>query len=325
MARFTAHITRPDGRVPQFGDNDNGRFLKLQPVYRPDLSEDGLDHAGLVAAIAGLFDCAPAGAEPNLSWWEGQVLRDVARISGIVMPGIPTANVAICGGVELCSYPRFGLFIYRTPRIYLAVRCGPVGQNGHGGHAHNDQLSIELAVDGLPLVIDLGTYLYTPLPTWRNRFRATAMHNTLAFPGREQNPWPDGPDGLFRLADRARAVVLCCEPGRFVGEHYGFGLPCRRTLHIDRACVRGIDECACDGPREVWFHLAPGVVAERDGAAVRLTAGQVCVRLEGGTGRWEIEESACSPGYGVRRPCAALRLCSTARRIEWRFLLVGRR
>ena len=33
MAEFTVDITKPNGEVAQFGDNDSGRFFKTQPTY----------------------------------------------------------------------------------------------------------------------------------------------------------------------------------------------------------------------------------------------------------------------------------------------------
>ncbi len=43
---FTADITKPDGRIPQFGDNDNGRFIDLVPVIQASERLDGADGAG---------------------------------------------------------------------------------------------------------------------------------------------------------------------------------------------------------------------------------------------------------------------------------------
>ena len=40
---------------------------------------------------------------------------------------------------------------------HVVIRCGPVGMEGLGSHAHNDQLSFELMGFGHPLVIDPGT------------------------------------------------------------------------------------------------------------------------------------------------------------------------
>jgi len=335
LARFTADITRPDGLVPQFGDNDSGRFLKL----RPEAAVDQLNHAGLVEAVAGIVvgDQPSGPGEP--SGWESEIIPLLSKTPRIELPARVKETVSSDGFVELCRYPDFGLYIYRMSNVYLAVRCGPNGQNDNGGHAHNDQLSLELAVDGIPLFVDPGTYLYTPLPQVRNRFRSTAMHNTLAIPGREQNTWLNGPSGLFRLTDQSRAVVRCCEPDRFTGEHHGFGVPCRRTLHIHPDMIAGIDECSLDGPKDVWFHLAPGIAVEENkvaggwllvaaeekfaGGISPRTTRRTCVRLEAAEGRWEVEESLYSPGYGLVEPCLALRLRSEALRIEWRIHLAG--
>ena len=257
MARFTADITRPDGQVPQFGDNDSGRFLKL----RPEFGADHLKHSDLVAAITSIVAGSVVPDDEDASGWEREVLPKLARGQRLNLTNRED-HALRQGPITLCRYPDFGLFIYRTPAYYLAVRCGPNGQNDHGGHAHNDQLSFELTANGIPFIVDPGTYLYTPLPGLRNRFRSTAMHNTLAVPGREQNSWADGAAGLFRMEDRARAAVIECEPRAFLGEHHGFGVPCRRRLRLDATTLAGIDECPLDGPKELWFHLAPGVRRE---------------------------------------------------------------
>ena len=102
-------------------------------------------------------------------------------------------------GLRLAAYPNFGLFIYKSPRVYFAIRCGRGDINQIGNHAHNDNLSFELALDGNSLITDPGTYVYTPSPDMRNRFRSTAMHNTLVIDGREQNDWSEGREGLFFL------------------------------------------------------------------------------------------------------------------------------
>src|SRR5690606_39806355 len=47
---------------------------------------------------------------------------------------------------------------------------------GNGGHAHNDQLSITLVVDAVPWIADPGSYLYTPFPEIRNRYRSVVAH-----------------------------------------------------------------------------------------------------------------------------------------------------
>ncbi|MHC4780694.1 MAG: heparinase II/III family protein, partial [Planctomycetota bacterium] len=76
---FILHIVKPCGQVPQIGDNDSGRFLKLQPAMTsvttaqarkrfsnlegfsqladddPFWIEDTLDHRHIASALSGLF------------------------------------------------------------------------------------------------------------------------------------------------------------------------------------------------------------------------------------------------------------------------------
>ena len=292
MAEFTMHITKPNNHIPQIGDNDSGRFFKLQPVFNkmtvaeakkrylnledyedlPDAAlywdEDFLDHRHLVAAINGLFDRDDFTAFTGDGWLETDLVRNIGRgirLSSYKDDNKPTAAEKVrigsdkrwselCGklgtmpeeqkqvidiplpdgaadGLKLYAYPDFGLYIYCSKRLYLAIRCGPVGQNGNGGHAHNDQLSIELNVDGRDIVADRGTYLYTPLPERRNEYRSVKAHFAPQVEGRE----PGSLDlGLFKLGDEAKAECLYFGKDGFIGICHGYGQPVWRILHVKK-------------------------------------------------------------------------------------------
>ena len=75
----------------------------------------------------------------------------------------------------------------RNNKDYVFISCGPNGQNDRGVHAHNDKLSFELCVNGEDVIIDPGTYVYTPNQKWRNTFRSTGYHNTVKVDDHEQN------------------------------------------------------------------------------------------------------------------------------------------
>jgi hypothetical protein len=92
MGAFTRAITKPNGRVPQIGDNDSGRFLKLHPIFEtisaaeakaryanldlwaglpegaPYLDEDFLDHRPLVALIDALLERDGTGTWLDAAW-----------------------------------------------------------------------------------------------------------------------------------------------------------------------------------------------------------------------------------------------------------------
>ena len=73
----------------------------------------------------------------------------------------------------------------------------PNGQNGNGGHCHNDKLSFELTINNIPIIIDPGTFVYTPFPKNRNQYRSTSYHNTVCIKKSEQNRFNNN---LFSLS-----------------------------------------------------------------------------------------------------------------------------
>jgi hypothetical protein len=216
----------------------------FQPLVGENVywAEDHLDHRHLVAAGNGLWgreDLArfaaaaspetvlvqgiinarrlpsyrshgkPGGAETwrrgGLEVWESLVAKfNLAQGANRQENYLTFSGQDLLKDLRLLAYPDFGLYLFKSPRLYLAVRCGPIGQNGAGGHAHNDQLSLELTVDGEDRLLDPGTYLYTPLPARRNEYRSLQAHFA---PQLDQEPGRLDL-GLFLLGDEAVAECL---------------------------------------------------------------------------------------------------------------------
>ncbi len=220
------------------------------------------------------------------------------------------------------AYPDGGWYAMRHGELWAIVRCGDVGLGGIGAHAHNDQLSFELALGQQPLIVDPGSYVYTADAQARNAFRATRAHSTLSIGGAEQNRLRE--DYLFALAEEARARRLRFEAdgptALFEGEHRGFcelgrEVCHRRRLRFDaRNGVVGIADkvLGARGEELLWsFPLAPGGVTSVDGsrALTHFPGAQLLIEAEGAT--LTVESGWLSPSYGVRVPTQVLR----ARRI----------
>ncbi len=142
-------------------------------------------------------------------------------------------------GLTVRIYAQGGYVIYRSVHAVLTVRCGPVTHGG--GHAHHDQLSITLTVNGVPLIQDVGTYLYTALVERRNAYRSVHAH----FGPRV----PDEPTPLvatFALEDTGAQIRHASTRGFYGTYHYHGGEVARlltltpNGLHIDDYASQGI-------------------------------------------------------------------------------------
>lgn len=279
--RFTSDLLHEDGTIPQVGDNDSGRFLKLNPVYDVVSEQEAvtkyinlkyfpvgenslyydenvLNHEHLNEAyhvLCGLGNNSPIDFEmaflqslakkiPAVHLADNMLSSDDDVCVKDFVDTLPVTDLdmqeyhfpkpkELVSALRCYPYEGMGLYIFKSPHFYMTVRCGEIGQNGNGGHAHNDQLSITLRIDGKDIIVDPGTYLYTPLPERRNEFRSTTAHFTVQKDGAEQNPWHPGRAGLFSMArEQTLAKVLLLTPNAIVMEHSGFGDKVYRVVEI---------------------------------------------------------------------------------------------
>jgi hypothetical protein len=215
------------------------------------------------------------------------------------------------------AYPEGGWYVMRHGALWGIVRCGDVGLSGVGAHAHNDQLSFELAVGGQPLILDPGSYLYTADAQARNEFRSTRAHSTLQIGGCEQNRLRS--DYLFTLPDEtcARCLRFHNDGPRaiFEGEHSGFhelvrAVRHRRELHFDgeSGLVQITDTVlGAAGEDLLWsFPLAPSELrADASKALASFAGAQLEIEAQGAV--LELHDGWLSPSYGVRIGAPVLR------------------
>jgi hypothetical protein len=105
----------------------------------------------------------------------------------VVWPGFVAVDNRLPLGIM--HYAHFGLTILRSERIHMSLRHHAYDKRQPSGHFHNDAGSITLAIDGIPVIIDPGSYLYTAWPTWRNQFRSASMHSCMSIKDHELTPF----------------------------------------------------------------------------------------------------------------------------------------
>ena len=272
---FAMHSHRPDGAIPALGDSDTGSYLDLLLLAADLLEREDFRYA----ATAGREGTPPQRRLPSFPQGGYHVQR-----SGWGDRGRPFAD-----------------------ERFLIFDCGPLGDGGHG---HYDLLSVEIAANGRPLVMDPGRFTYDEQePNLRHWFKGTAAHNTVVVDGLDQTPYRRGKPrkgtiARGRLVARHGAPCLDLVEGEATSTCYD-ALHRRRVAFVADDYWVVEDRLAAPTPHryDLRFHLAPEanghveVTAREDGFVVRapgmalVVAGGVEPRVEAG---W------IAPDYGIR-------------------------
>ena len=300
----------------------DGCHYERSPSYHLQVMGDFADLAALFGraglavppALAGALDAMGPAAE-FFRMGSGLLAQFNDGTSEAPPPGTVIPPAAL---------PEAGYWRLEAGGAVVVIDCGPCCPDDLPAHAHADTLSFEFSAGSCPLVVNRGTYAYQDA-RWRNVFRGTASHSTVAI--------DDGDSaevyGGFRLGRRPRRFEVRAEGRHFDGAFDGWarlGLWHRRRLSLEEGRLEGCDIISGGGmPHRatVWFHLHPSVAARPDGRAIRLDladgsswrfTASVAATLE--PGRW-------SPGFHEMVDATSIRVDSALGAgdlvIDWSF------
>ena len=282
---FALHCHRPDGSIPALSDSDAGSYLDL------------LAAAGELLGREDFVYVATRGRDGHP----------------------PTATAA--------SFPDGGYFVQRSgwgagatafgDERYLIFDCGPVGDGGHG---HYDALSVEIAANGAPIVVDPGRFTYAVAPPhWRRWFKGTAAHNTVTIDGVDQTPYrsgkPKGDTACSRLLQRITAPRLDVLWGQTQSPSYEV-VHRRRVLFVDGMYWLIEDELDGDRPHDyqLRFHLTSDqrdVRVDRTANGAAAVSDRVAIVVAGNTTP-AIEPGWVSVTYGIKDAAPVLTFTTPA-------------
>ena len=297
MADFIECYTKPNDLVPLWGDSDDGRVLPFggeslnDHSYLPDLIRLQWGN------IKSLFSSTKARAE--ILWTYGAFDRSLSERR------VPASR----------GFEGSGFYIMATNKDHIFIDCGPVGFGGRGGHGHNDCLSFEAVLDGVPIVSDCGSYVYSGSYQKRNEFRSTAAHNTPFIDNQEQNRLISELE-LFSIQNDAipntHSWQTNDERDIFIGSHSGYlkliePVTPVRMISLEKKDHRLIikDEFKGAGKHKITvpLHLAMECEVKKinDKAWSIFSEGKFFRLLVGGTVDWSVNivEGLISPSYGV--------------------------
>jgi hypothetical protein len=215
-------------------------------------------------------------------------------------------------------FARFGLSIVKNEAWHITLRHHAYHALQPSGHFHNDIASITLAVDGIPVIVDPGSYIYTPSVIWRNHFRSVAVHNTSFI--EEIEPTPLSHE-LFTLP---LTDQIACESPVIYADHtmlstrhslYAFlGLEFIRQVRIYTGYVNIDDQWiqqAQDTHTYAWhFLLAPSIHAcYHDDGILLAHNDRPLLIIQSNDLLFMIQESWYSPAYGQKVATHSLYAC----------------
>ena len=193
MYDFIYNLMLPDGQMPIIGDQDNGRGL-------PWGVEELNDYTYLMGLGATYFQ--------QKSWIPAQynvyaaVFGELSREEFDALSDEPILK-------ESKLYRDAGLAVMRSDDNYCLLNVDNQGffmdDSLGSGHSHCDWLSFVLAMGGETFIVDPGSYVYSSDPAERNRFRSTAMHNTIVVDGKSQTEIPE--KELWKLPRTGRTSI----------------------------------------------------------------------------------------------------------------------
>jgi hypothetical protein len=291
MAGFTRALTRPDGTVVQFGDNDSGRFLLLgaedQRGSRAKVdAASSLDHRALTQGVAAFLgapasdaaslllagfagrqpdsNCLSRQAAESASVGDATVWKDVLALADAAQDGAVwrtelTVAPGLLHNLEWHGFAGMGCYVFQSSRLFLAIRCGEIGVRGLGAHDHCDQLGVELVMEGRNVVRDPGSFVYTANPDLRNSYRSVKAHHA---PRHGDSEPANLKRGVFDLRDAAPGQCLYFGSHGFAGRHRGYGFDVYRLIELldDRIIIRDIspDGHAMSDPMPDPIDFSPG-------------------------------------------------------------------
>jgi heparinase II/III-like protein len=266
---FLAAMMDAGGHVPPIGDSDDGEVWRLGhgPGYN--------SYRSLVAIGAALFQrgdlqakASSCSDEPDeqLPWLPG------------LQPTAPdeSAMQSLATRFKQGGYVILGKSLHTPEEFRVTFDCGPLGYNRIAGHGHADALAVQVSWDGVPMLVDPGTYCYNAAPAFRHFFRGTHAHNTLVVDDCDQSDY----GASFLWLRDVTCTLLSAEDSTsdLHASHDGYRRlkdPVthhrRVTLHDDGSLV--IDdwiECTQPHRVELLWHAPVGATLTRESVAAWL-------------------------------------------------------
>ncbi len=298
MYAFLSEIATDTGHPPNSGDADDGYVL--------DLGDPPGRTKAMTSLGATLFHDPTLMFEPGtetVCWLLGKELSSTESNSDRVARSV--------------SFPESGYHILRSSSatdrpedcLSVFVDIAQLGLPPLYAHGHADCLSFCLSANGLPLIVDSGTYDYFSHPSLRRHFRETEAHNTLVVDDLSQSEI-SGP--FMWTSNRAEPTLVDWQDNDdesvLIGEHSGYErladpVTHRRQFVLKKSAnsmtITDVLNCSEPHSASIYFHFSPHCkVRLNDRRVTASHSGGAAIALLCNFGQIELIESNNCAGTG---------------------------
>ena len=225
--RLILSVLMNKGELSQIGDNDSGRLF-----YFAFDEDKPLKMEWLINLIENLYKDSKEDSEIREKF-NNEIKSEIPSFTEYKKVTHNPIEV-FSKDYETYCFKDFGIYIWRNEDEYFSIRCGPLGQNGVGGHSHYDQLAIECFTNRKWIARDPGTGTYTDNTELRNKFRSLGYHwgprADIKFPNEDEFD-------CFRLNYMSDGEVLTYDKNGFLGYADFYGKRIYRKIQIQNGIV----------------------------------------------------------------------------------------
>jgi len=296
-AEYLLWFTDKSGNQPRIGDDDSGKTLGF--------CENGNYVSSILGSVAALLE-RPDLTPPALHFAFRNILFGFSGNKAKSPLGIRTFNA---GGYTICRY--YSKF---DREILFAIDHGNLGYLSIAAHGHADALAIWLHIDGQPILVDAGNYIYHGDDKLREFFRSTAAHNTLCLERSNSSI----SSGNFNWSHKAKAKLIASEYGddfiKIECEHDGYA---KRFATIHNRCIKAsssgfsVEDKLLGGRQnyvEIGFLLNPDLQIEQQERQIILSKNGVNLLAISNISPLKIalRDSLYSPAFGKKETAKQL-------------------
>lgn len=301
MSTFLADITPYKGSPPQFGDSDEG-FVTF---FAADEKAAPFEQIFSAMQVVGT-NTRYLGLElpySNKAFW-------FAMAYGCITKSIQIRNSPVTLKPYPLAYMQGGYAMLGDEHTHLVFKASELGYLSIAAHGHADALSFCLAINGEWWFVDPGTYAYHGQREWRDYFRGTRAHNTIAVDNENQSAI----GGPFLWTRHARANINDWGTNSqgvqsVSGEHDGYkhnNVRHKRKIsfHPFARQVEIIDEISATGKHtyQMAFHFSPEVeiekIADKEFVLSKKDAECSINLMAANQWDWQIYKGSCEPIAG---------------------------